>query len=581
MWAGSSPGGLRSFRGILSLWVGLVRGRLRGRALLLRARRSDSRLPSVPCGRAPLRGAGSRAGRRTVADATVGAEGVDEVTEESVEKVERVAAIDIAKASGMVCVRVPHDDGSGRRVQRVFHCAATSGAILDLADHLICQGVTQVVMEASRPTGSLVLPVGGPRTGLLARQRPRREERPGRPKTVELDSVWPAKLAERGMLRRSFVPPKPVRELQDLTRTRAVLTHERTRHKQRGENSWKTPRSSCPPCSPTSTVPPAARCWRHSSPEKAPRTSWPPSRTARSRRPRPSPAEALRGGFDEHHAFMLRTLLDMIDHLTVQTDRLTARITHLFAQPADASGPGPEAPASGASGNDTPGQGLLLALTDVERLDETPGVGPGTAQVILAGTGLDMAAVFPTPGHLVSWAQLSPRAIQSGGKHTSGPTGKGNPWLRGALGEAAISAARTDTFLGARHRRPVKRRGHMKALVAVARSILVAVRHLMTDPYARYHDLGPDWHTRHLDPARRTRDLVRRLKALGHDATLTPATSRPPRPQPAVTERRRAIPCCPANPLVFRSATGGTCGPTCTERSWPRSAPTPPAGRPR
>ncbi|WP_405986949.1 transposase [Streptomyces sp. NBC_00872] len=139
-------------------------------------------------------------------------------------------------------------------------------------------------------------------------------------------------------------------------------------------------------------------------------------------------------------------------------------------------------------------------------------------------TGLDMS-VFPTAGHLVSWAKLSPRTIQSGGKNTDGPTGKGNSWLRGALGEAAISAARTDTFLGARYRRIVKRRGHMKALVAVARSILVSVWHLMSDPTARYRDLGADFHTRNLDPTRKTRDLVRQLTALGHDVTLTPATA--------------------------------------------------------
>ncbi|MFI1568827.1 transposase [Streptomyces sp. NPDC020490] len=134
-------------------------------------------------------------------------------------------------------------------------------------------------------------------------------------------------------------------------------------------------------------------------------------------------------------------------------------------------------------------------------------------------------SVFPTAGHLVSWAKLSPRTLQSGNKNTSGPTGKGNPWLRGALGEAAISAARTDTFLGARYRRIIKRRGHMKALVAVARSILVSVWHLMSDPTARYRDLGADFHTRNLDPGRKSRDLVRQLKALGHDVTLTPAAA--------------------------------------------------------
>jgi transposase len=339
---------------------------------------------------------------------------------------------------------------------------------------------------------------------------------PGRPKTDKLDAVWLAKLAERGMLRASFVPPKPVRELRDLTRSRAVLTHERTRHKQRGEKLLEDAQIKL------STV--LADIYGVSG------RAMLEALIAGERSPavlaslahgtvKASPAaltEALRGGFEEHHAFMLRMLLDVIDHLTVQIDRLTARVTHLFSQLTDTT---PDE--DDRNGN---GQGLLLPLSDIERLDEIPGIGPATAQVILAETGLDMS-VFPTANHLASWAKLSPRTIQSGPRNTSGGTGKGNPWLRGALGEAAVSAARTDSFLGARYRRLVKRRGHLKALVAVARSILVIVWHLMNNPRLRYRDLGADWHTRTLDPTRRTRDLVRQLQALGHDVSLTPATA--------------------------------------------------------
>ncbi|MBT2446571.1 IS110 family transposase [Streptomyces sp. ISL-43] len=112
-----------------------------------------------------------------------------------------------------------------------------------------------------------------------------------------------------------------------------------------------------------------------------------------------------------------------------------------------------------------------------ERLDVIPGVGPVTAQIVLAEIGLDMSR-FPTPEHLVSWAKLCPRTIQSGAKSSAGPAGQRNPWPKGALGEAANAAARTDTFLGARYRRIVKRRGHAKAIVAVAPSILVITWHL-------------------------------------------------------------------------------------------------------
>lgn len=134
-------------------------------------------------------------------------------------------------------------------------------------------------------------------------------------------------------------------------------------------------------------------------------------------------------------------------------------------------------------------------------------------------------SVFPSPDHLASWAKLCPRTIQSGAKSTTGPAGKGNPWLKGALGEAASAAARTDTFLGARYRRLVKRQGHAKALVAVARSILVIAWHLISDPQARNHELGPDWHHKHLNPQSRTHDLVRQLERLGHTVTLAPTTT--------------------------------------------------------
>nr|WP_040876372.1 IS110 family transposase [Embleya scabrispora] len=132
---------------------------------------------------------------------------------------------------------------------------------------------------------------------------------------------------------------------------------------------------------------------------------------------------------------------------------------------------------------------------------------------------------FPTPEHLVSWAKLCPRTIQSGAKNTAGPAGQGNPRLKGALGEAANAAARTDTFLGARYRRIVERRGHVKALVAVVRSILDIAWHLINDPGASHRELGSDRHQRHLNPARKTRDLVRRLQALGHRVTLEPTAA--------------------------------------------------------
>ena len=213
--------------------------------------------------------------------------------------------------------------------------------------------------------------------------------------------------------------------------------------------------------------------------------------------------------------------MDQIDSCTDKIDRLTARIEQLVAELAEPSPPDDQDP--------TPPWDLPVEtdpqarrLTTVQRLDEVPGIGERAAQIIIAEIGLDMAQ-FPTAEHLVSWAKLSPQTIQSGPRTKVGRTGKGNRYLKGVLGEVATAAAKTDTFLGERYRRLVRRRGKQRALVAVARSILVIVWHLLNDPDARYTDLGSDYYTRQLDPNRKTRDLVRQLQALGHTVELTPA----------------------------------------------------------
>src|SRR5512144_570035 len=200
-----------------------------------------------------------------------------------------------------------------------------------------------------------------------------------------------------------------------------------------------------------------------------------------------------------------------------QIGRLTARIEQLIAALPAAQG-------VDADGTTGPGAGLAEGapvLPAIDRLDEITGIGRDTAGEIIAEIGLDMAR-FPTPGHLVSWAKLSPRTIQSGAKNRPGHTGKGNPHLKGALGEAAAAAARTDTFLGERYRRIVKRRGKLNALVAVARSLLVIVWHLLTNPETRFCDLGAGYYASRVDNDRKARNPARQLDAPGSPLAVLP-----------------------------------------------------------
>ena len=426
---------------------------------------------------------------------------------------EKVAGIDVAKASGMVCTRVP-GRAVGRRAQRVWQVPADSASILELGRELVELGIERVVMEATgvywKPFFFLLEAAGLDCWLVNARDV---KNVPGRPKTDRLDAVWLAKLNERGMLRPSFIPPREIRQLRDLTRTRKTMVEERTRHKQRVEKTLEDAQVKLGTvASDVFGVSGRAMLDALVAGVREPKVL---AALARGRLivKKQALEAAFVGNFTDHHAFLVRTELESIDHLESQIHALTARIEAAMAA-IDAPGE------SGESGHGGTGGRTLAEIA--RTLTEIPGIGPDGAQVILAEIGPDMS-IFPTPGHLTSWAKLTPRTIQSGNKNTHGPTGKGNPWLRGALGEAAMSAARSNTFLGARYRRIVKRRGHIKALVAIARSILTVIWHLIANPGTHYTDLGPDHHDRFVSTARRTRNLIKQLEALGHTVTLTPA----------------------------------------------------------
>ena len=441
-----------------------------------------------------------------------------EIEDEEYEQVlARVTAVDVAKASGMVCTRVPHESRPGKRRTRVWEVSATTNAVLELAGHLAREGIEKVTLEATSDYWRVwfyLLEAAGLDVQ-LANARDVKNA-PGRPKTDKLDAVWLAKLTERGMLRPSFVPPAEIRQLRDYTRLRLDLTRDRTRHWQRLEKLLEDALIKMSAVASTLTTASA----RDMIEALTGRFDDHHAELARGRMRAKHAAlvEALTGRFDDHHAELARMLLDQIDGLTAQADKLTARIAELIAAIPGARG-------VDADGTTGPGAGLepdAAVLPAVSRLDDIPGISLQTAQVIIAEIGLDMRR-FPTAGHLVSWAKLTPRTIQSGPRSQAGKTGKGNPYLKGALGEAAAAAARTDTFLGERYRRMVKRRGKLRALVAVARTILVITWHLLSDPAARYHDLGAGYYASRIDTDKKTRNHIRQLEALGFTVTLAPA----------------------------------------------------------
>ncbi|MGO9100105.1 MAG: IS110 family transposase [Mycobacterium sp.] len=444
----------------------------------------------------------------------------EEIPDEGHELViERVCAIDVAKASGKVYVRLPHRSLAGRRGSQVWDVSATTRAVSALADQLLGAGVERVTVESTSDYWRIwfyVLEAAGLAVQLVNARDVKNV--PGRPKTDKLDAVWLAKLTEKGLLRPSFVPPAPIRALRDYTRLRIDLTRERTRYWQRMEKLLEDALIKV-----SSVVSRLDSLSVRDMLEALIGGERDPRRLADLARGKMRPkhaalVEALTGRFDDHHGELARMLLDQIDALSGQIAALTIRIDELLESNVDAQldSAGPERPGD----DDAPviGGGLGAA----QRLAEITGLGPVSAQVIIAEIGLDMTR-FPTAAHLVSWAKLCPRTIQSGPVQRGGKTGKGNPYLKGVLGEAAAVASRTDTFLGERYRRIVKRRGKLKALVAVARSILVVVWNLLANPSARFCDLGSDYHIRRMDTDRRVRNHLAQLAALGYRVTLEPA----------------------------------------------------------
>ena len=443
-----------------------------------------------------------------------------EVAEEH-EIVERVAAIDVAKATGMACTRVPHASLAGKRVTKVWQVKATTKGITELAEHLVAERIERVVLESTsdywRPF-LYVLEGAGLTVWLVNAKQVRNV--PGRPKTDKLDSIWLAKLAERSMLSPSFVPEEQMRHVRDLARARFDLVEDRARVKQRVE---KLLEDALIKISSVLTdihgVSGRQMIEALIAGERDPEVLAGLAK-GRARARICALTEACDGRFTDHHARLCRMLLDQADDLTRRIEAVTALLDEAISTLETPRGEVATATLDPGTGEVLPAPAAYASA--IERIAAIPGGGPDTARAVIGEIGLDMA-VFGAAQRLCSWAKTSPRSVQSGKKNSAAPTGKGSPYLKAALGQMATGAAKTDTFLGERYRRLIKRMPKKKALAATERSILVIIFYLLSDPSATFSDLGSDFHAKRIDKKRRTDSLVHQLEALGHLVTLTPA----------------------------------------------------------
>jgi transposase len=411
--------------------------------------------------------------------------------------VERCAGLDVHKDSITACVRVPGEDGE--RLQQTRSFATTTQGLLVLLDWLRSYRVTLVGMES---TGVYWRPVfylleDHMECWLLNARHLRNV--PGR-KTDVMDAEWICQLVEHGLVRPSFVPPRDIRELRDLTRYREAQIEERTREIQRLDRVLQDAGIKL-----SSVASKVLSVSGRAMLEALVRGTHDPDVLAelakgRLRRKLPALRQALEGRFTGHHALIVSQILAHVDFLDESIETLSGRVDEVIAPFAH----------------------------KVELLDTIPGVDKRTAELLLAEIGPDMSP-FPSHRHLASWAGICPGQNESAGKHKSGKTRKGSKWLRSGLTEAAKAARRSKgSYLSAQYHRIKGRRGSNKATIAVAHSILVSAYHILGRD-VRYDDLGDDYFIRRqAEHAERYKNrLIRQLQPLGHKVTLEPLPDTP------------------------------------------------------
>ena len=401
----------------------------------------------------------------------------------------RCAGVDVHKASISVCLLVPGPDGRPRKEVRT--CATTTAAVLECGDWLAAAGCTQVAMESTGVYWKPLWNLWEERFTLLLVNAQHVKALPGR-KTDVRDCEWLADLLRHGLLRASFVPDRPQRELRELTRYRAQLVGEHTAGVNRVQKTLEGANIKLATVATDIMGVSGRAMLRALAGGETDAAVLANLAVGRLRSKLPELERALAGRFEAHQRFLIAEQLAHLDAIEASIERLTTEISARLTADAQA----------------------------LERLDTIPGVGQRVAETVVAEIGTDLTR-FPSAAHLVSWAGLCPGNNESAGKRRSGKTRKGNPSLRRTLIEAAQAAGRTkETYLGAQYRRLAARRGSKKAAVAVAHSILVIIYCMLRDG-TPYQDLGADYF---LDRDRQgvKRRAIRHLETLGFQVTLQP-----------------------------------------------------------
>lgn len=401
----------------------------------------------------------------------------------------RCGGLDVHKDEVVACIRSVK---AARVTHEVRRFMTTTRGLLELSEWVQKNACTHVAMESTGVYWKPVWHILEGHSELVLANAAHIRNVPGRKSDVN-DAVWIADLLAHGLIRSSMVPPTPIQEVRDLTRTRKQFTREVVQHTQRMQKVLED--ANVKLASVISNILGAsgrrmieAIIEGESDPEKLAQLG-----SERLRCSRAQLVEALRGRISDHHRFMLRQHLRMIDDLQRSIDDFDRRLE----------------------------VSLTSFRDDVTRLTAIPGVSIVAAQVIIAEIGTDMGR-FPTAGHLISWAGLCPRLDESAGKRRSTRVRKGAPWLKTMLVQCAWAASRSPrTYLHSQFLRIKSRRGPKKAAVAVAASMLTIVYHMIRDK-TEYRDLGPDYFARR-DSARVVERLADRIRDLGYNVQLEKA----------------------------------------------------------